>query len=87
MESVETKKEIMELIKSKLLALKLMVPAIETIEVGINENPSESFDIALISTHKDWDALKEYRDDPNHVEVAKFIGQYREERACADFTF
>ena len=87
MESADVKMQIMQEIKSKLLGLKEVVPAIESIEVGINENPNESFDIALVSTHKDWDALRSYRDDPNHVAVAKFIAGYREERACADFTF
>ena len=87
MDSQEEKMQIMLEIKSKLLALKDMIPAIKTIEVGINENPNESFDIALISEHENWDALKTYRDDPNHVAVAQFIGKYREERACADFVF
>ena len=48
MESAEVKMQIMQEIKSKLLGLKEVVPAIESIEVGINENPNESFDIAQI---------------------------------------
>lgn len=81
------KMEVMQEIKRRLEGLKETVPAIETIEVGINANPKEEFDIALVSTHADWDALAAYRDDPNHVEVARFIGQYREARSCADFEF
>lgn len=87
MNSPEEKMKIMEEIKSKLLNLKSLIPAILSIEVGINSNPKESYDIALISEHKDWDGLAEYRDDPNHVAVAQFIAQYREARACADFVF
>lgn len=74
-------------IKSRLLALKVTVSAIAKIEVGINQNPAEAFDIALVSEHKDWNALAEYRDHPDHQAVAKFIGQYREERSCVDYEF
>ncbi|MEG1616474.1 MAG: Dabb family protein [Bacteroidales bacterium] len=87
METPELKMEIMLEIKTRLEGLKAVIPAIHSIEVGINANPKESYDIALISEHQDWDALATYRDDPHHVAVAQFIAQYREERACADFVF
>ena len=87
MDSPEEKMRIMLEIKSKLEGLKELIPAILSIEVGINQNPKESFDIALITTHADWEGLSAYRDDPKHVAVAQFIGQYRESRSCADFEF
>ena len=85
--SVEEKQNVMLQIKEKLEGLKEVIPAIKSIEVGLNQNPNESFDIALITTHDDWDGLAAYRDDPQHVAVAQFIGQYRESRSCADFEF
>ncbi len=81
------KAEVANEIKSRLLALKDTVSAISKIEVGVNQNPAEAFDIALITEHKDWAELAEYRDHPDHVAVAKFIGQYRAERSCADYEF
>ncbi|MGL4292930.1 MAG: Dabb family protein [Bacteroidales bacterium] len=87
MNSPEEKMAIMVEIKQKLEALKDVIPAILSIEVGINANPKEEYDIALISTHADWDGLAKYRDDPKHVEVAQFIGKYRLSRSCADFEF
>ena len=87
MNTAEEKMEIMQTIKNKLLALKETVPAILKIEVGINQNPKEDFDIALISEHADWNGLAEYRDHPDHQEVAKFIALYREARSCADYEF
>lgn len=85
MDSAEAKMEIMLEIKRKLEGLKALVPAILSIEVGINQNPKEEWDITLISEHADWDGLAAYRDDPHHVSVAQFIAQYRESRACVDF--
>ncbi|MEG1585526.1 MAG: Dabb family protein [Bacteroidales bacterium] len=87
MESSKEKMCIMLEIKQKLEGLKEVVPAILSIEVGINENPKENYDIALISTHADWDGLAAYREDPHHVEVAQFIAKYREARSCVDFVF
>ena len=87
MNSPEKKMAIMKDIKSQLLALKDVVTAISKIDVGINQNPKENYDIALISEHKDWDALAEYRDHPAHQKVAKFIAEYREARSCADYEF
>ena len=87
MDSDAEKMSIMLEIKQKLEGLKAEIPAILSIEVGINQNPKETYDIALISTHADWDGLAAYRDDPKHVAVAQFIAQYRESRSCADFEF
>lgn len=85
--SAEEKQDIMQQIKEKLEGLQAVIPAIKSMEVGLNQNPNEVFDIALITTHEDWNGLAEYRDDPNHVAVAQFIGQYRDSRSCADFEF
>lgn len=85
MESQEQKQAIMVEIKNKLEGLKELVSAIHSIEVHLNQNPKETYDICLISEHLDWDALEAYRVNPHHVEVASFIAQYRESRACADF--
>ena len=85
MKTPEQKQAIMVEIKEKLMGLKALVPAIHSIDVRLNQNPRETYDICLISEHNDWDALEAYRVDPHHVEVANFIALYRESRACADF--
>ena len=85
MESAQEKQAVMEEIKRRLESLTAVVPSIKSMEVGLNQNPREQFDIALITTHDDWDGLYAYRDHPAHVEVAQFIAQHRESRSCADF--
>lgn len=73
-------------IKSGLLALKDTIPELMEIEVGINENPNEQFDISLITVFNSFDDLKTYNVHPAHVAVAKIIKPVVEQRACADFT-
>lgn len=85
MESAEAKQAVMQEIKRRLEGLVGVVPSIRSMEVGLNQNPRETFDIALTTTHDDWDGLFAYRDHPAHVEVAKFIGEHRESRSCADY--
>ncbi|MDO5570282.1 MAG: Dabb family protein [Bacteroidales bacterium] len=87
METPEEKNKVVKTIKQRLEALKNVVPSLVKIEVGLNENPLESFDIALITEHNDWQGLYDYRDHPEHVEVSKYIKANVSQRCCADFEF
>ena len=77
----------MNQIKLALLNLKNIIPEIETIEVGLNGNPKEAFDIALISTHTSWENLSVYDQHPSHVAVKKIIKEVLNTRSAADFEF
>ncbi len=72
-------------IKSALLNLKKKLDFLRHIEVGINTNPAESFDMALITEFDSMEDLQCYATHPDHVAVAKIIGQIKENRACVDF--
>ena len=72
-------------IKSALLNLKKKIDFLRHIEVGINTNPAESFDMALITEFDSMEDLQRYAIHPDHVAVAKIIGQIKENRACVDF--
>lgn len=75
-------------IKNALLSLLDKVDALKSIEVGINENPNEQFDLSLISTHDNMEQLKEYATHPDHVEVSKeLIRPILASRSCVDYSF
>jgi len=58
------------------------------LEVGKNFSDSESsYDLVLISTHHDKDALSEYINHPAHKDAASFIGRVVAERKAVDFEF
>ena len=84
-----TKIESAEKIKSELENLKLHIPQIKMIEVGINipNAPKTDFDIALNSEFESFEALDIYQDHPEHKRVAEFIGKIRTSRAAVDYTF
>ncbi len=77
-----------ELSKAKLYDLKPEISQIESIEVGENFNSSDvAFDLVLITTHSDKDALAQYILHPAHQEVAGFIGKVVTERNVVDFEY
>ena len=85
--SAEEKTRKISQIKMGLLNLKMLIKELHSIEVGINENPKEQYDIALITTHHTMADLEAYAINPDHQAVAKIIREVMESRACVDFTF
>ena len=81
------KKEKLNEIKDALLNLLDKVEALNSIEIGINENPNEQFDLSLTSTHDSMDKLKEYATHPDHVQVSKdLIRPILASRSCVDYS-
>ena len=74
-------------IKKGLENLINIVPTLRSIEVGINCNPNEKFDLALVSTFDDMDGLNVYANHPDHLAVGKRIRAMLDVRACNDFEF
>jgi len=72
-------------IKAGLLALSDKIEALKSIEVGINCNPNEAFDISLTTTFDHMDGLDIYAKHPDHVAVGKIIRAVLESRSCVDF--
>ena len=83
MDSPVVKMEIMKNFKSGLESLKSKISVLRYIEVGINENPEESFDISLIT---EFD-MKAYAVHPEHIAVTQIIKDVKESRSCVDYTF
>ncbi|TAJ13417.1 Dabb family protein [Marinilabiliaceae bacterium JC017] len=75
-----------EEIKNALLALDNKIEELLSIEVGINSNPNESFDLSLITTFNSMEALHTYAVHPDHLKVGAIIREILEERSCVDYT-
>lgn len=74
-----------KLMKEKLEAMLQVIPEIQTLEVGLNINPAENFDVILYSTFKTLDDLKVYSDHPEHKKVSDFVSAVRSERYAIDY--
>ncbi len=71
-----------------LRALVGTVPALRSMEVGLNELASErAFDLVLIATFDDMEGLHAYDTHPAHAEVRGFIKPRRTGTVSVDYTF
>ncbi len=85
--SADVKSKELKEIKAGLEALVGVVPTLRTMEVGLNCNPAEKFDLALISTFDNLADLNAYAVHPEHLAVGKRIKAMLDVRACNDFEF
>lgn len=80
-----SKAENLAIARERLLALKPLIPEIRVMDAGIDLlHTVMSYDLALIVTVDDSDALARYLDHPGHQAVSKLIGKLREQRVVAD---
>lgn len=81
------RKEVANKFKDALMALPLTIDVLKSIEVGINENPSESWDIVLTAVVEKMEDVETYAKHPAHVAVAALLAGHKADRACVDYTY
>lgn len=69
-----------------LKALPRQIECLESIEVGINENPAEDWDVVLTATLPSLADVAVYAAHPAHVAAASIIAGCKAARACVDYT-
>ena len=79
------RKEVANKFKDALMALPLTIDVLKSIEVGINENPSESWDIVLTAVVEKMEET--YAKHPAHVAAAALLAGHKADRACVDYTY
>lgn len=74
--------------KEKLESMLGRIEGLMSLEVGLNqtENP-DTYDICLISVHRNWQDLKNYQVHPVHKEVGAYVNEVRKTRAVVDFEY
>ena len=77
----------LKILKEKLENLKLLIPEIKELEVGINMESSEfsNFDIVLDMYFENYEQMKIYQVHPEHKKVAEFVSKVRDLRAAVDY--
>lgn len=81
------RKEVANKFKDALMALPLTIDVLKSIEVGINENPSESWDIVLTAVVEKMEDVETYAKHPAHVATAALLAGHKADRACVDYTY
>ena len=73
-------------VKAGLEGLAGKIPGLLDVKVNIDGLPSSNVDMMLDSTFTDFDALKAYGTNPDHVAVAdEKIRPFLSDRKCMDF--
>lgn len=71
--------------KEALEALPGKIESLKSIEVGINCNPAETWDVVLTALVDDMEGLEHYANHPLHLAAAAIIKDCKEDRACVDY--
>ncbi len=83
--TADERRKVAEQFKEALLKLPQTIDVLESIEVGINENPSESWDLVLTAIVPTMADVEVYAKHPAHVAAAGLLAGHKEMRACVDY--
>lgn len=81
----DERKATAEAFRYALLDLPGKISELRGMEVGINGNPSESWDLVLTALVDNYDDLEAYANHPLHLAAASIIKDCKEARACVDY--
>lgn len=81
----EERKTIALKFKSALEALSEQIEVLRSMEVGINENPNETWDVVLTAVVDTMADVDVYAKHPAHVAAAGLLAGHKENRACVDY--
>lgn len=80
------RKAIAEAFREALIRLPYTIPQLKSIEVGINENPAEKWDMCLTACADSLDDVAAYSAHPAHQEAVAIMRDHLAARACVDYT-
>lgn len=83
----EERLQVSHCFKEALEALPSVIEVLQSIEVGINENPNEDWDVVLTAVVPTMADVAVYAKHPAHVAAAAIVGPYKAGRACVDYEF
>lgn len=81
----EERRQVAENFKEALLALPEQIEVLQSMEVGINENPNEDWDVVLTAVVPTMADVDIYAKHPAHVAAAGLLAGHKEARACVDY--
>lgn len=83
----EERREASRQFAAALMALPETIDVLRSMEVGINENPAEDWDVVLTAVVPTMADVETYARHPAHMAAAAIIAPLRESRACVDYSF
>lgn len=83
--SAEERSAVAQSFKDALEKLPSQIEVLRSIEVGINENPAESWDVVLTAVVDKMSDVDVYAKHPAHVAAAGLLAGHKADRACVDY--
>ena len=83
--SAEARRKAAEEFKAALMQLPEKIECLKSMEVGINENPNEDWDVVLTALVASMADVETYAKHPAHVAAASIVAPLKENRACVDY--
>lgn len=83
--TAEERREVAERFRDALLALPAVIEPLQSIEVGINDNSAEDWDVVLTALLPDMESVGVYARHPAHVAAAAILSGHKDARACVDY--
>ena len=82
---LDERREVARRFRETLLTLPDLIDVLQSMEVGLNINPAETWSIALYSEFDTLDDVRQYAVHPDHVAAGKLLAEVKESRACVDY--
>ena len=79
------RKDIATKFMEALIQLPDVIPQLKSIEVGININPAEKWDLVLTATADSLNDVAIYSAHPAHQAAVAIIAPFKDDRACVDY--
>lgn len=79
------RRRVAEAFKAALMELPSKIEVLKSMEVGINENPAEDWDVVLTAIVPEMKDVATYANHPAHVAAAGLLAGHKESRACVDY--
>ena len=83
--TAEERRAVASQFKAALEALPEKIDVLRSIEVGLNQNPAESWDVVLTAVVDKMADVEVYDKHPAHVAAAGLLGEQKDMRACVDY--
>lgn len=83
--TAEERREVATRFAEALMQLPSKIECLQSMEVGLNGNPSEDWDVALTAIVPTMADVEVYAKHPDHVAAAAIVAPHKEGRACVDY--
>ena len=83
--SHEERRETAARFRDALMALPGQIDCLKSMEVGLNVNDNEDWDVVLTAVVPTLADVVTYARHPAHVEAAAIVAPFKEARGCVDY--